>query len=341
MFDGAAPARQRFQTTTERWPGAELIPRQIDLVYVAGSMRSGSTLLSEILAQMLDMVAVGELTDVWRALGRDEICSCGARSSRCPLWSAVLLKLQEAYGIGPEDLPKIHAAERALASWRNLPRVIWGYQTAPGKKYRASVRRAEDLLWAIAAASNNRTIVESTKHVQGLLIRRSIPEVRLGEVHLIRDPRAVVNADLRSLRSGVSPAEAPPGRDLIRSTLHWVATNMTLGIISHQSRGIMVEYEALTRYPSENQRWLIEQLSPTKPQPAIGQAGGVSGVHMLVGNPGRHRTQPLSVRVDERWRRELGIRERAVVTALALPSWMLLRRLPTSRRWSRRNRDRS
>ncbi|HEX6984894.1 MAG TPA: hypothetical protein VF170_05935, partial [Planctomycetaceae bacterium] len=59
------------------------------MLYVAGWGRSGSTLLSYILADLPGFVAVGELRYLWSAISNGELCGCGEPVTACPFWKDI------------------------------------------------------------------------------------------------------------------------------------------------------------------------------------------------------------------------------------------------------------
>jgi len=59
------------------------------VVYVAGSGRSGSTILERVLGQMPGFVNVGELIDLYRRPPEGERCGCGLAFTACPFWLGV------------------------------------------------------------------------------------------------------------------------------------------------------------------------------------------------------------------------------------------------------------
>ena len=61
------------------------------VLYVAGSGRSGSTILGNILGGVEGFFSVGELRLIWeRGLIRNWLCGCGVSFRECPVWSEVV-----------------------------------------------------------------------------------------------------------------------------------------------------------------------------------------------------------------------------------------------------------
>ncbi len=88
-----------------RQPTAAQIERRPTVLFITGWDRSGSTLLSRVLAEIPGVVAVGELHYLWeRGVVEGRRCSCGETAPDCPLWGEVLLAVDpRQYGWSGAD----------------------------------------------------------------------------------------------------------------------------------------------------------------------------------------------------------------------------------------------
>jgi hypothetical protein len=73
-----------------------ILPREkIDVIYVAGCGRSGSTLLDAVLGAHPAVVSVGEVWYHARWQANNFACTCGAPFNACEFWQAVAAKLHQ------------------------------------------------------------------------------------------------------------------------------------------------------------------------------------------------------------------------------------------------------
>jgi hypothetical protein len=93
------------------------------VLFIAGTGRSGSTLLERALGAMPGYVNVGELIDLFRRVAaEDERCGCGERFSACPFWREVG---ERAFGGWTESLiSEISTMQRAVARQRHIPALV-------------------------------------------------------------------------------------------------------------------------------------------------------------------------------------------------------------------------
>ena len=95
----------------------------VRVLYMAGTGRSGSTLLARILDRADGVVAAGELRYLWqRGLLEDRVCGCGEPFSRCPFWTEVIDR-----GFGGRqhvDARELVATQRTLTRLRHVPHML-------------------------------------------------------------------------------------------------------------------------------------------------------------------------------------------------------------------------
>jgi hypothetical protein len=305
-------------------PSQDMAGRRVLLVYIGSSMRSGSTLLSELIGSRQGAISIGELTDIWGALRDDARCACGARVSECVLWSEVMRQLRTRRHIEVGDLSRLQIESTRAARWAGWWSVLRHRMRRRSSAEQFLLDCTQELLLSVRDVTGANLIVDSTKHGQGFFARRELSAVDTRLVHLVRDPRAVVASDLRSKAPTYPPAEMPPGRPVGRSVIHWDLTNLLLAAARAATKGSLVRYEELTRAPGE----VLDKLDlppSVCPRPE-GASPAIVNSHILVGNPVRHQKGPRPIVEDARWRSELPDGRRLLISVAALPVWWLVTR---------------
>jgi hypothetical protein len=296
----------------------------VKVLYVAGSGRSGSTILDRILGQLDGFFSAGELCNLWaRGLLARRRCGCGMPVPDCPVWGAVLA---EAFG-GPDqvDAGRLAAATQRQLHVRSVPRMLLGRaQGAAGAEYQAALTR---LYRAVARQTGCRVIVDSSKSPVYAGLVAAIPGVEVSVVHLVRDPRATAWSFLRKKR-------LPDfGDDRLMQRQHpavsarrwslWQAVTELLW--RRPGRYLRLRYEDFVADPQAAVRAVVELTGETPAAwPFTGPATvRLGATHSVSGNPNRFGTGEVELRADEEWRRAMRVADRAMVTALTWP--LLLR----------------
>ncbi|MGH7857673.1 MAG: sulfotransferase, partial [Candidatus Binatia bacterium] len=163
------------------------------VVYVAGKGRSGSTLLDRLLGGIDGWFSTGELWRLWDwGLEQGYRCGCGRCVRDCPTWRQIL-------GVAFERLPDPSTMVRLrdqVLSWRSAPRLLrraGGMRdTWPALEEYVDVQRR--LYEAVAAVTESRVVVDSSKWPIEPAVLGLVPGVRVLVLHLVRDPRAVAHS---------------------------------------------------------------------------------------------------------------------------------------------------
>jgi Sulfotransferase family len=301
----------------------------VKVLYIAGSGRSGSTLLDRILGQLDGFFSVGELHNLWgRGLLADRRCGCGLPFSSCPTWAAIL---RRAFG-GPDgvDARRMAALSRESTGPRRLPtllaRGVRHTHTDPGlATYQETLGR---LYQAVAQETGCRVIVDSSKAPLYAEQLRTLPGVDLYLVHLVRDPRATAHSfqrkkQLPDFGDGRLMQRQPP----LVSSRRWALWQTVIELLwrGRPDRYLRVRYEDFVRQPEATVRRITALVNEVPAELAFpaGRTVHLQPTHSVSGNPNRFTTGDVEVRSDDEWMNLMRRPDRMLVTALTLP--LLLR----------------
>jgi hypothetical protein len=295
------------------------------VLFVAGTGRSGSTIVSNLLGSVPGLVSVGELRYLWeRGLGEAAVCGCGEPVPQCPFWLAVLA---DAYPDGPPDVDGVVAADRQLLRLRSLPRLLATRSDkhqlgAAAARYAVEVAR---VYAAVTAAGGGATIVDSSKLVSfGYLLRR-VEGLDVRVLHLVRDPRGVAFSwqrerarDDRGDGSGSMARESP-----VRSAVLWDMWNLAAERLwaADPERYVRVRYEDVLDDPQRALEPVLRMVGLPDAQIPVSADGtariGVS--HTVAGNPSRMSSGPTRLTADLEWVHAMPKGQRRVVTTATAP----------------------
>lgn len=299
-------------------------------------MRSGTTLLGELLGSCPGALTVGELTHIWRAYQRDDPCSCGAPVSTCPIWGEVADVVRSRHGIG--------TGVGTTTSYEDLHRLVFGIMTlwrVPGllrlradrpQVFPQDVRRLVEVMRTVfetvGKVSADARIVETSKSPAALLTFGLLPELQITAVHIVRDPRAVAYSESsRSRRSDRGGDRLIPlGRSVLRSSIYWSVFVPVCHVIGRRLPGYqLLRYERLAARPQPTVNALAANLDLTPPTFLAPTVVQLSASHLIAGNPSRFGSRDREIKVDERWRTGLSRFQQLAVTLVTAPVRLLLR----------------
>lgn len=300
----------------------EFVQNPVTVLYVAGSGRSGSTILANILGQVEGFFATGELWNIWRrGLSERRKCGCGAPVAECPAWNAIL---RRAFDRPPQDIDAGHfdALVRKRLRLRETPGVFSLTPATPldGDEYRTALA---GLYRAVAEETGSRVIVDSSKSATYAALLASLPGVRVHVVHLVRDSRASAFSHGRARGLPDFGDHRPMRRERpFTAARRWVRSQvMTERLLPHRVSGfVTVRYEDLVRRPIPTLERILDLTGEPGPLPVVGErAVRLEPTHSVSGNPARFRTGLIELRMDDEWRTAMPAADHVLVTSLTWP----------------------
>jgi hypothetical protein len=302
----------------------------VRVLFVAGMPRSGSTLFDLMAGQLPGHCDVGELFYLWQAGPlRNQLCACGQPFDTCAFWTQVG---KTAFGgWDTADVAEVVALQSRVDTTARLPLAYAGSRLPD---HQVDVRRYLELTTtlyrAIAEVSGADVVVDSTKRPSTAHLLAGAAGVDLRLVHIVRDPRGVVNSWRRevALPDRVEVRNHLKRRRQSQITRRWVTVNLMIEQLAR--RGVplhRVRYEDLVADPVAAMTGVLalwDRPSPRDGFPFLTDKGLLTGKsHAVAGGRVRLRTGAVPLLLDEGWRRELPAWRRRLTT---VGTWPLMRR---------------
>lgn len=276
------------------------------VLYIAGVSRSGTTLLGMVLSQIDGWFDGGELRRLWsRGIVEHNRCGCGEPVSACPEW----LRIGDLAfgGFDAVDVDAMLAADARLFRSRYLPldlvRGVRSRRLEQERYYRTTLSR---LYGGIAEATTSDVVVDSSKHPTYGAMLRSLPNLDVHTVHVIRDPRGVTHSR-RQVKINPASGDAMGGVHPFASMYMWNVGNTAIErMLSHEGRYLQLRYEDFVAAPAEALERIAAFVAATTDGLSSvdlqGRTVNLRPTHSVSGNPMRFTAGPIEIRRDERWR---------------------------------------
>ncbi len=302
------------------------------VLYIAGTGRSGSTVLANILGEVEGVFAAGEVRYLWqRGLKEGRMCGCGLPVRECPVWSQVLDTAGELDD--PARVDGIVSMLQSTGRIRNLPGVLAGTvvpRLDPAEAHKLAPARTAlgDLYAAIATVTGCSVIVNSSKLPAYANVLAATPGIDLRVVHLVRDPRGAAHSwsSKKTLADGAARAhmeQIGPAK----SAVLWDVWNIAGGVLfkGGPDRYLRIRYEDFIADPPGTVRAILRMVGKEDAElPFVdGHEALTTQNHSVAGNPDRLRHGPITLRSDDRWKSAMAPRNRRLVSAITSP--LLLR----------------
>ena len=299
---------------------------KIKLLFIAGFLRSGSTIFGNILGQIDGFFHAGEFRNIWDyGLIENRLCGCGVPFRECIVWEAIL---NEAFGgmdeIDPHEMLRLRESGTRM---RHIPLMLmpWGKNLLRScmKNYMYSL---EQLYRAIQSSTGCKVIIDSTKYPAYGYLLGMIPGIDLYIVHICRDSRAVAYSKLRK-KFREDLGDFMEQNNVVASSSYWTIYNIATEIFWRHfpERYLMLRYEDFIDRPQESVRRTLNLVQEKAPHlPFVGKHSvELRPNHTVWGNPNRMHTGIVKLRLDNEWRVRMKQSNKTIVTALTWP--LLLR----------------
>lgn len=295
----------------------------IKVLFIAGTGRSGTTILSNILGQVPGSFAGGEIRYAWqRGFVEDHRCGCGRPFSECPVWTAVVA---DAFGDRPGLNPGGVAdrIDRRLRIRRIPPMLVRLLRRRPIVPPHSDDHDVLELYRALSRRPGVDVIVDSSKLPLYGMMLSALPGLEMSVVHVVRDPRATAFSWRRQKPTRDRDDETTmPQLELWRSAVLWVLWNrLTAAWLSRSTmRSVVVHYEDLVAEPEQTVNRITALLGHELPGNVIhGHTATLAATHSVAGNPSRHEAGKVELYLDTEWRQMMPAHQRVLVTILTLP----------------------
>ncbi len=289
--------------------------QKLNIIYIASTGRSGSTLLDMILGTHSQIATSGEI-QVWPheiIKGGFQSCGCGQQIPDCPFWTTMRQKVEPLQQPEPQIhfFRERHNAGKTL-NWQRLnefyqkkihletPAKIKNYGKNNYQVYKAFI----DLTHEITGV-RPQWIVDASKDPYRLLwlVRSAFFNIKV--LHIIKDPRAFVYSMTKIF--GNNSPKRNHGK-LIRYTvtksLSWVIQNHLISQIARNylpiENYLLVPYEKLSSQPKNTLKETFRMIGCDFEEQVLTNFRD-NTIHTVAGNR-RTRSQKQGIELDEAWK---------------------------------------
>jgi len=290
---------------------------RVKVIYIAGTARSGSTILTRTLGELDNTFAPGELRLIWeRSFQRNDPCGCGEAIHDCKTWRQIV---EEAFG-GFSSV-NVQAMINHQPRLRHLPLMLLpGHERLVRKVFSRYIDTLDRLYRSIGEVTGCGVIIDSSKSPLYGFVLRLVPSIDTYVVHLIRDPRGVQYSRIRRRARNVGRVRKT---SVTWGALMWNLRNVSQEVLTQKATTppLRLRYEDLIEDPIRT----VEAIKTFIGEPNIGlpkisdEEILLKPNHSIAGSETRSDSGVVRLRVDAAWRTELAHWPRVIITLVTFP----------------------
>lgn len=294
----------------------------INILYICGWGRSGSTIVERMLGQLPGFISVGELRSIWdRNLLEGHPCSCRLPLSDCPQWSGILQELLPDNK--PEVIRDMVRLRDQFTRTRHLGKLLFPFIRTSLSDYKYYSKTTEKLYRSVINFTGADFIVDSSKYPSYALFLQSIPGIQVYLLHLVRDPRGVAYSwKKQTLQPVGNGRKAMETHSTISSSLIWSVWNVTASMLLRKkvSHYTLLRYEDLVKYPERELIRVLKAMKVTVRKEDLSFIERTSITleehHSVSGNPNRFTRGRIELQEDLEWTKQLSSKDKLIVNIL-------------------------
>ncbi len=299
--------------------------KKVQVIYILGEGRSGSTLIERILGQHSEIFAAGELKHIWeRSFIENQLCSCGKKFKECNIWQKIIQDL-EPYNIDPYEQMDVQNKISRLRHYFKLKKL----------KKNATLKNDDDLMKlantyytlyrSILKSTGKKYVLDASKHPVFAFILSMHPKIELHTIHLVRDLRGVAYAwTKKKIRPEITThKELMPQYSVLRTSASWDIVNFIGEKLKNYAHSYtLIRYEDIISDPQKHIQKIFDHLNLNNEIESIftnDQTVNLKTNHTVAGNPMRFTTGPVTLTLDEKWKVNMSTKDKLISKILGYP----------------------
>ena len=292
---------------------------KIDLIYIASSGRSGSTLLEILLDTFENIWTLGEIYVLpWEIEKNKGVCGCGKELNDCEFWAPIISQFQTLLELnGNIARFRDDYSVSKFFRFRELINILLRKSISDTQSLTDFCSANRTLLSAIkkesSAYKNTEMsyLVDSSKIFYRLFWLIQCKSISVKVIHIAKDPRSFVYSKIK--------AEKPSLGKLLkafRMSIRYTIENQLIETVLRnipKENTLFIRYEDLATHPEKKLEEIACWLNLKYEPDAINDFRSKEN-HGIAGNIMRQGTQ--GIYLDEKWRTNLSFILKSLVIAL-------------------------
>lgn len=276
--------------------------KKINLIYLLGAGRSGTTLLATVLGNQENFCALGEMHQFLEHLQEEKYCSCGKKLDECPFWAPIL----SSSALKKTPIKTLRKGTEKLEAHKNIPFLL-----LKNKKHLRYLKTQETIFKDIEKYNKARWYIDSSKYIARYLRLKKSNQFNLKGIYLVRDVRGVIHSFKKQVQTPKSPLAA---------IVYYLAINFFAEVVYRLDKNVLkIRYEDFVERPNTVLKKINHHLGePTKM--ALDQ--NFEMPHIIGGN--RMKVQKkIRIKKDIAWRNNISRPQQVLFYILSAPTMLL------------------
>ncbi|MDH3698493.1 MAG: sulfotransferase [Flavobacteriaceae bacterium] len=279
---------------------------QINLIYLLGAGRSGTTLLSTLLNAQEDITTLGEMHQFYDYLYNDWECACGKLLADCEFWGEIITALS----LHSNQVMECKLLYNRMEKHSRIPFYLLGLGNNPAYDL--------DNETVFSEVKNNipsKWLLDSSKYIGRYLLLRKNSSITIKGIYVVRDVRGVIHSFQKNVQTSRNPFSALVYYSLINffgQLVCWMDPKV-----------IKIRYEDLMQDPKKTQSRIYSHIFE-KDMIEVSIHEFYDMPHIIGGNRMK-QLKVIKINKDDAWKRKQSRFNKSLYYIMSLPLMLLNR----------------
>ncbi len=281
--------------------------KNLNIIYLMGAGRSGTTILASLLNANNNIVTVGEMHQFLEHIIHNKKCSCGSLLNTCKVWSPIT---KDYFNQNKEELIKLQKYLEKIESHKRIPISFF----KSDKKY---IKFQEEIFSKIHKKHQSRYYLDSAKYISRALQLKKSNKLKIKIIYVVRDVRGVINSFSKQVQTNKNP---------LATIIYYIIINFfgQLSAWIYKKDVLKIKYEDLIENSSQTiakiSDFLEEDLSDIID--VVEKEKFIEVPHIIGGNRLKSEKR-IKLRKDLAWKKNLTRAKQIIYYFLSLPFMLL------------------
>lgn len=280
---------------------------KVQLIYLLGAGRSGTTLMATLLDTHPKIRTLGEMHQFFQHVKDEKNCSCGLALKDCPFWG----NMSKFFVADEKEISKYYEYCERKEKHKNIPAYLISSPHDP--------RYSEPQKFVFSAIKNHinsdEWLLDSSKYIARFLLLKDDKAFKLKGIYMVRDVRGVITSFKKKVQTSRQPLSA---------IFYYLIINFFGQIVCWLDNDVIkVRYEDLVLKPEETLSRIYGHVYGTN-EKKISLPEYFVMPHLIGGNRMKEKSK-IRLNLDEKWRNDMSRWNQIIYYLLAFPTMVLNR----------------
>jgi len=205
---------------------------KVNIIYLLGAGRSGTTLLSTIINSHPNIKTIGEMHQFFEHNSLNKHCSCGEKLKNCESWKPVI----ESLGFNELNFKEYDAITKSEERHKNTLKLLLGLKH--NDKYLKLQNRVFE---TTQKHTKEEWLLDSSKYISRYLLLKRSNILNVKGIYVVRDVRGVINSFSKKVQTPRKP---------ISTIFYYLMINFFGELVYRLDRNVIkVKYEDFVKDP--------------------------------------------------------------------------------------------